>query len=300
LLQKRKFWPTSAPANWRNTGRRRTRGIEESRALMWELTDTSGVRLINPESMARVWEVQQNHVPCIQDPPGVELYTQVGSGLQKGSTVLDVLRCGRGSVESFHQNTFIPGWRSNATHMLEGNMQLYIQRVLGCALLPEFIPTGERIAVEYLLAQSDRGDLLGPQQDGELGTIVPDRQVEEAEEECLDITSSDAVQILSQRPAVHHLTHHLSRWYYPPKVMQLRAHLESPSEEPTWRAHLESPPGEPTGEPTWRAHLESHLESPPEEPPEAPEEPTWRAHLKSPSGEPTWRAHLKSPPGEPI
>ncbi|KAI4799317.1 hypothetical protein KUCAC02_017016 [Chaenocephalus aceratus] len=147
------------------------------------------------------------------DPPGVELYTQVGSGLQKGSTVLDVLRCGRGSVESFHQNTFIPGWRSNATHMLEGNMQLCIQRVLGCALLPEFIPTGERIAVEYLLAQSDRGDLLGPQQDGELGTIVPDRQVEEAEEEeeeeCLDITSSDAVQILSQRPAVHHLTHHL-------------------------------------------------------------------------------------------
>ncbi|KAK5897639.1 hypothetical protein CesoFtcFv8_010685 [Champsocephalus esox] len=67
---------------------------------------------------------------------------------------------------------------------------------------------GERIAVEYLLAQSDRGDLLGPQQDRELGTIVPDRQVEEVqeeEEECLDITISDAVEILSQRPAVHHL-----------------------------------------------------------------------------------------------
>ncbi|KAI4802791.1 hypothetical protein KUCAC02_006367 [Chaenocephalus aceratus] len=82
--------------------RRRTRGIEESRALiqdllksMWELTDTSGLRLINPESMARVWEVQQKHLPCIQDPPGVELYTQVGSGLQKGSKVLDVLRYGR-------------------------------------------------------------------------------------------------------------------------------------------------------------------------------------------------------------
>ncbi|KAI4791876.1 hypothetical protein KUCAC02_033746 [Chaenocephalus aceratus] len=211
--------------------RRRTRGIEESRALiqdllnsMWELTDTSGLRLINPESMTRVWEVQQKHLPCIQDPPGVELYTKVGSGLQKGSTVLDVLRCGRGSssVESFHrhQNTFIPGWRSNAMHtqmyMLEGSsrwnmnrahaavhvsgasqtriynvrlkthLNALSQRVLGCALLPEFIPLGNPLV-----------------SDSELGTIVPDRQVEEVqeEEECLDITISDAVEILSQRPS---------------------------------------------------------------------------------------------------
>ena len=60
---------------------------------------------------------------------------------------------------------------------------------------------GERIAVEYLLAQSDRGDLLGPQRYSELGTILPDRQVEVQEEECLDITISDAVEILSQRPS---------------------------------------------------------------------------------------------------
>ncbi|KAF3837905.1 hypothetical protein F7725_009673 [Dissostichus mawsoni] len=59
----------------------------------------------------------------------------------------------------------------------------------------------ERIAVEYLLAQSDRGDLLGPQQHSELGTILSDRQVEVQEEECLDITISDAVEILSQRPS---------------------------------------------------------------------------------------------------
>ncbi|KAK5925692.1 hypothetical protein CgunFtcFv8_018196 [Champsocephalus gunnari] len=90
---------------------------------------------------------------------------------------------------------------------LKTHLNALSQRVLGCALLPEFIPpgkpTGERIAVEYLLAQSDRGDLLGPQQDSELGTIVPDRQVEEVqeEEECLDITISDAVEILSQRPS---------------------------------------------------------------------------------------------------
>ncbi len=100
--------------------RRRTRGVEETRALiqgllnsMWELTDTTGLHLINPESMTHVWEVQQKHLPCVQDPPAVQLYTKLGSGLQKGDKVLDVLRCGRGSssLESFHRHqcTFIPG-----------------------------------------------------------------------------------------------------------------------------------------------------------------------------------------------
>ena len=44
--------------------RRCTRGVEESRTLiqavldvMWNLTDTLGVPLINKESMAKVWEV---------------------------------------------------------------------------------------------------------------------------------------------------------------------------------------------------------------------------------------------------
>ncbi|CAB1440818.1 unnamed protein product [Pleuronectes platessa] len=100
--------------------KRRTRGVEETRKLigdllesMWELTDTTGLRLINPDSMMNVWETQQKHLTCIQDPPGVELYTKVRSGSKKGDKVLDVFRCGRGSssVESFHRHqcTFIPG-----------------------------------------------------------------------------------------------------------------------------------------------------------------------------------------------
>lgn len=40
---------------------------------MWALTDTSGLCLINPESMKHVWEVQQKHLPCIQDPPDLVL-----------------------------------------------------------------------------------------------------------------------------------------------------------------------------------------------------------------------------------
>ncbi|XP_055011456.1 uncharacterized protein LOC129409435 [Boleophthalmus pectinirostris] len=101
--------------------RRRTRGVEETRApikclldSMWQLVDGTGLHLINHESMSRVWEVQQKHLACIQDPPGVQLYTNTGSGLEKGDKTLDVLRCGRGSssLESFHKHqcAFIPGW----------------------------------------------------------------------------------------------------------------------------------------------------------------------------------------------
>ncbi|KAG1955491.1 hypothetical protein F2P79_008547 [Pimephales promelas] len=229
--------------------RRRTRGVQETCDLiqglldsMWELTDTTGLRLINPESMSHVWEVQQKHLPCIQDPPGVQLYTKLGSGLQKGDKVLDVLRCGRGSssLESFHRHqcTFIPGWRCNALHtqmyMLEGasrwninrahqavdmsgtsqtkmyNVRLMSQmnvlsnKVLGCPLLPEFKPPGrptdERIAVEYLLAQSNRGDLLSPLEQHEIP--LPELQVEVQEDECLDVTICDAADIDLDTPTL--------------------------------------------------------------------------------------------------
>ena len=100
--------------------RRKTQGVEETRALiqqlldsMWDLTDTTGLSLINKESMSRVWEVQQKHLPCIQDPTGVQLYINTGSKLEKGDKALDVLRCARGSssLESFHKHQccFIPG-----------------------------------------------------------------------------------------------------------------------------------------------------------------------------------------------
>ena len=99
--------------------RRRTRGAEGIRHMiqglldaMWDLTDSTGLPFINKDSMARVWEVQQKHLGCIQDVPGVELYTKTGR-LEKGGKVLDVLRCARGSssLESFHRHqcTFIPG-----------------------------------------------------------------------------------------------------------------------------------------------------------------------------------------------
>ena len=44
---------------------------------MWDLTDTTGLRLINADSMRHIWEDKQKHLPCIPDVPGLELYTKV-------------------------------------------------------------------------------------------------------------------------------------------------------------------------------------------------------------------------------
>ncbi|KAK7939095.1 hypothetical protein WMY93_002421 [Mugilogobius chulae] len=211
--------------------RKRTRGIEQTRQLidkmlqsLWDSTDTMGLPLINHENMTKVWAVQQKHLECIQDPPGVDLYTKLDSRLQKGEKLLNVYRCARGSssVESFHhhQCSFIPGWRSNAMHtqmyMLEGgsrwnlnracdavsmggtsktkmydvrlmsNLNDLSRRVLGHPLLPEFFPPGrstnERIAVEYLLHQTGRGDMQAPQHHSELGSILPDIDEDWAED----------------------------------------------------------------------------------------------------------------------
>ncbi|KAL1269401.1 hypothetical protein QQF64_031690 [Cirrhinus molitorella] len=66
--------------------------------------------------MSVIWDTQRHHLSCIQDPPGVQLYTQTGS-VTKGGLTLPVYRCARGStsLESFHNhlNCFIPGTSTN-------------------------------------------------------------------------------------------------------------------------------------------------------------------------------------------
>ncbi|KAK0152989.1 hypothetical protein N1851_005364 [Merluccius polli] len=227
-----------SPRELKRHCRRRTRGVEEMRRMisgllesMWDLTDTTGLHLLNRDSMRHVWEKQQKHLECLQDPAGVLLYTKVGT-LQKGGKELDVLRCGRGSssLESFHRHqcAFIPGWRCNAVHMqmymLEGvsrwnmgrakeavdvegastlrsfdvrlmsHLNNLSRRVHGCALVSEFTPPGkptsERIAVEYLLAQTNRGDLLlAPSRVPE----VPSQVIEEEDEADDTISMPDIV-----------------------------------------------------------------------------------------------------------
>jgi len=101
--------------------RRTTRGTEETTRLLEELItcfasdlgkDTMGVPLLDHDRTQPMWEQQRQHIPCIQDPAGVCLYTRTGS-LTKGGIELPTYRCARGStsLESFHRHmaTFIPG-----------------------------------------------------------------------------------------------------------------------------------------------------------------------------------------------
>ncbi|KAJ8341955.1 hypothetical protein SKAU_G00342460 [Synaphobranchus kaupii] len=75
--------------------------------------------------MEHIWQIQKRHVKCIQDLPGVHLYTETGKTTSKEGTVLTKYRCARGStsLESFHchLNRLIPGTQANSL-----NFQLYL------------------------------------------------------------------------------------------------------------------------------------------------------------------------------
>ena len=166
--------------------------IEDLLLSLSSASDTLGVPLLC-EDMTNIWEEQKRHVSCIQDPPGVELYTTTGH-LVKGGVRLPVLRCARGStsLESFHLHIarFIPGTSASAVnfqaYLLDGltrwnaarastalqsstgslrTFDLRLQEkvnslgqtVLGQPVLPLYRPpaqyTGECFGVEYLYRQ---------------------------------------------------------------------------------------------------------------------------------------------------
>ena len=101
--------------------RRATRGVEETTRLLQELItcfdgdrgkDSLGVPLLDHDRIQQTWTEQRQHVACLQDTPGLSLYTKTGS-LVKGGVELPTFRCARGStsVESFHHHLakFVPG-----------------------------------------------------------------------------------------------------------------------------------------------------------------------------------------------
>ncbi|XP_069106499.1 uncharacterized protein [Argopecten irradians] len=183
--------------------RRVTRGTRETTSLISQLIlsmdgdkglDILGVPLFDSLRMQGIWAKQSPHVACLQDPDGVQLYTQVGT-VRKGGVVLPKYRCARGStsLESFHlhMNRFIPGtlasdvdfqvylldgvhrWNQDrsrvATTEREGQGPLSYdvslrhsvnrlsQDVLGKDLCTVTVPgkyTGELIGLDYLYSQS--------------------------------------------------------------------------------------------------------------------------------------------------
>ncbi|KAI9541920.1 hypothetical protein NQZ68_026385 [Dissostichus eleginoides] len=86
--------------------RRRTRGEVATITLIEQLLeklggnngrDLMGVPLLEQVRMEHIWRVQRRHVKCIQDVPGVQLYTVTGT-TTKGGILLTKYRCARGST----------------------------------------------------------------------------------------------------------------------------------------------------------------------------------------------------------
>ena len=132
--------------------RRRTRGVEECSRLIQQLIqtfssdlgkDTMGIPLLDADRAWQIWGEQQRHLPCIQDPDGIELYTCTGH-TTKGNVRLPVYRCARGStsLESFHLHIarFIPGTTANDMHfqsyLLEGIVRWNQDRALAAIEAP--------------------------------------------------------------------------------------------------------------------------------------------------------------------
>ncbi|XP_034557840.1 uncharacterized protein LOC117825948 isoform X1 [Notolabrus celidotus] len=184
--------------------RRATRGTRETQVLIENHIqafdgaagrNTLGVPLINSARMQEIWKSQRKHVACIQDPPGIQLYTQTGT-LVKGGHRLPTYRCARGStsLESFHLhlNRFIPGTLASDTffqayllhglarwnedravaattdgqpqpysysHLLRHAANVLAEEVLGKKIVPYVEPTKyteELIGVEYLYQQTGK------------------------------------------------------------------------------------------------------------------------------------------------
>ena len=63
---------------------------------LFAATDALGVPLLKKE-MKDIWEEQMHHIPCLQDPPAIQLYTVTGRIL-KGGVSLPIYRYARGTT----------------------------------------------------------------------------------------------------------------------------------------------------------------------------------------------------------
>jgi len=92
--------------------RRTTRGTEATTHLLEELIacfdsdlgKDMGVPLLDHDRTQQMWDQQRQHIPCIQDPAGVCLYTRTGS-LTKGGIELPTYRVSEWVSEQFLNGT---------------------------------------------------------------------------------------------------------------------------------------------------------------------------------------------------
>ncbi|XP_031423253.1 uncharacterized protein LOC116220492 isoform X2 [Clupea harengus] len=212
--------------------RRRTRGELTTTRMLEELlqmlmgtsgNDSHGVPLFDRERMEHIWSVQRKHVKCIQDPPGVALYTKMGERT-KGGVRVPMYRCARGStsLESFylHLNRFIPGTSANnlnfQIYLLEGlhrwnqdrggaalatgpsalsgysgdllhRVNTNYEKLFGRKVAPEFCPpsryTGELIGIQYLFRQTGQALQDMHPDSEEAAQFIEEHDVEDSLEE---------------------------------------------------------------------------------------------------------------------
>ena len=85
--------------------RRKTRGVDATTCIIDELIesldsdtgkDSMGQPLFHHDRIRETWKQQRRHIGCIQDPPGIQLYTKIGT-MYNGEK-LPRYRCARGST----------------------------------------------------------------------------------------------------------------------------------------------------------------------------------------------------------
>ncbi|XP_068581262.1 uncharacterized protein [Cebidichthys violaceus] len=203
--------------------RRHTRGVQETERLIEDTLDhfksardDMAILLLDQERVEGIWSTQRRHLQCIQDPPGLQLYTRTGQ-LTSGGVILPVYHCSRGStsLESFHLhlNRFIPGTSASAMnfqlYLLEGltrwnedhrrasvergdsqdldtinqlAQSLYGRRLVDSCTQIRY--TGELIGVNYLFSQTGRL----------LQELPDDPDVPEEEENTMEQEEEDTVE----------------------------------------------------------------------------------------------------------
>ncbi|KAK3720982.1 hypothetical protein QZH41_018539, partial [Actinostola sp. cb2023] len=191
--------------------RRKTRGIVQTATMIYDLLmtftgpqgcDSTGVPLLDTERMWEIWDSQQRHIECIQDPEGTS-----ASDMHFQAYLLEGLQRWNADRATNAVSSAVTGPESYSGVLCQVVNELS-EDVLGKAIRPDVqkvgIYTGERIGVEYLYNQT--GEVLNEntlededvQAPGEelLSDLNPD-QLDEGFVETEDETIAGAEQVFA-------------------------------------------------------------------------------------------------------
>ncbi|TDG99978.1 hypothetical protein EPR50_G00200480 [Perca flavescens] len=247
--------------------------------------NTLDIPLLEALRIQEFCRTQMPHLSCIQDPPGVQLYTQTGR-LTKGGVSLPVYRCARGStsLESFHLhlNRFIPGTRASAMHfqafLVDGLASDHLkhvlnqksQWVLGLPMVKDFTKpaeyTGELIGVEYLYQQTGR--VL------EVVSLDPDTPDEAAAIESLGDDEDESIGEDVEDPT-----------FFEPHTLSASTVAAARSGDPA-----DTPPSEPSGLAARQQHASTEV---PEDPASKQSSSESEEEMEGPDGQPGYQHVLR-------